>query len=153
MITPLDIQNKDFSKGVRGYKEEEVDRFLDMLTSDYEKVIEENHSLREKIKELSSEVNRYKTIENTVLETLETAKALVKDISASAEKKAEIILKNAELDAAKMVREAKETGERLNEEYQSLKNRLNIFNTRYKTLLESELEKFDTLSNEIFSQE
>lgn len=153
MITPLDIQNKEFSKGVRGYKEDEVDRFLDMLTSDYEKLIEENHVLRDKIKELQSEINRYKNIENTVLETLETAKALVRDISASAEKKAEILLKNAELDAERIVREAKETAERLNEENQSLKNRLNIFTTRYKTLLESEIEKFDSFNSEIFTEE
>ncbi len=41
MITPLDIQNKEFPKVVRGYKEEEVDSFLDLLTLDLEKILEE----------------------------------------------------------------------------------------------------------------
>jgi len=76
---------------------------------------------------------------------------LMGDISASAEKRAEILLKNAELDAQLIQREAKESIERLNEELVSTRNRLNIFRTRYRSLLESELEKFDNLSAELFA--
>ena len=35
MIKPIDIQEKTFSKGVRGYREEEVDKFLDEVMVDY----------------------------------------------------------------------------------------------------------------------
>lgn len=151
MITPLDIQNKEFSKSVRGYKEEEVDGFLDLLTLDLEKLLEENRKLKDQVKNLSSEVERYRNSEGAVLETLEAAKALMGDISASAEKRAEILLKNAELDAELIQREAKDSIERLNEEMVTMRNRLNIFRTRYRSLLESELEKFDTLSAELFA--
>ena len=99
MITPLDIQNKEFPKGVRGYKEEEVDGFLDLLTLDFEKLMEENRRLKDQVKSLTAEVERYRNSEGAVLDTLEAAKALMGDISASAEKRAEILLKNAELDA------------------------------------------------------
>lgn len=151
MITPLDIQNKQFAKVVRGYKEEDVDGFLDLITLDLEKILDENLKLKEKIKILSNELERYRRSEGAVLETLEAAKSLMGDISASAEKRAEILLKNAELDAELIVREARESVERLNEETVSIRNRLNIFRTRYKSLLESELEKFDLLSAELFA--
>ena len=151
MITPLDIQNKEFSKVVRGYKEEEVDGFLDLLTLDLEKIMEENRKLKDQVKTLSAEVERYRNSEGAVLETLEAAKALMGDISASAEKRAEILLKNAELDAQLIQREAKESIERLNEELVNTRNSLNIFRTRYRSLLESELEKFDNLSAELFA--
>lgn len=151
MITPLDIQNKEFGKGVRGYKEEDVDSFLDLLTLDWEKLLDENQRLREQLKSQGTELDRYKRAEGMVLETLETAKALMGDISASAEKRAEILLKNAELDAERMMRESKESVERLQEETKTLRNRLQVFKTRYRTLLESELEKFDTLSTELFA--
>ena len=49
MITPLDIQNKEFSRAVRD-KEEDVDGFLDLLTLDLEKILEENRRLKEQIK-------------------------------------------------------------------------------------------------------
>lgn len=151
MITPLDIQNQEFPKGVRGYREDEVDSFLDLITVDYEKLISENTSLKQQMKTLNAELARYRNTEAMVLETLEAAKALMGDISASAEKRAEILLKNAELDADRITREAKESAERLHDENTSLRNRLNVFRTRYKTLLESELEKFDTLSAELFA--
>lgn len=151
MITPLDIQNKEFSKGVRGYKEEDVDGFLDLLTLDLEKILEENRRLKDQVKNLTAEVERYRNSEGAVLETLEAAKALMGDISASAEKRAEILLKNAELDAQLIQREAKESVERLSEEMVSIRTSLNIFRTRYRSLLESELEKFDNLSAELFS--
>ena len=34
MIRPIDIQEKDFSRSVRGYKEDEVNQFLDEITID-----------------------------------------------------------------------------------------------------------------------
>lgn len=152
MITPLDIQNKEFCKSVRGYKEEEVDSFLDLITVDMEKLIDENQKMKDQIKSMGTDLNRYKNSERAILETLEAAKALMNDISASSEKRAQILLKNAELDAEVITREAKESVERLREEACSLQNRVNVFKTRFRTLLEVELEKFDTLSAELFGQ-
>ena len=150
MITPLDIQNKEFTKGVRGYKEEEVDSFLDLITLDFEKLIQDNRRLKESIAVLTEEVERYRGSENAVLETLEAAKALMGDISVSAEKRAEILLRNAEMDAERIQREARESVERLTEESVKLQNRLSMFRNRFRSLLETELERFNTLSAELF---
>ena len=91
VITPLDIQNKVFGKGVRGYKEEEVDAFLDMITLDVEKLIAENAQLSQELTKAKEELQRYQGSEGAVLETLEAAKALMSDIAASSEKRAEIL--------------------------------------------------------------
>jgi len=152
MITPLDIQNKEFSRGVRGYKEEEVDGFLDLVTLDLEKLITENVNLKMEVARVNVELQKYQGSEGAVLETLEAAKALMGDISASAEKRAEILLKNAELDAELIQREARDSVERLTEETVSLQRRFSEFRGKYKSLLESELEKFDTLSADLFSE-
>jgi cell division initiation protein len=152
MITPLDIQNKEFSKGVRGYKEEEVDSFLDLITLDFEKLMQDNIRLKENISVLTAEVERYRGAENAVLETLEAAKALMGDISASAEKRAEILLRNAEMDADRIQREARESVERLTEESVNLRNRLNMFKGRFRSLLETEIDRFNTLSAELFPE-
>jgi cell division initiation protein len=150
MITPLDIQNKEFTKSVRGYKEEEVDSFLDLITLDFEKLIQDNRRLKENIAVLTGEVERYRGFENALLETLEAAKALMGDISASAEKRAEILLRNAEMDAERIQREARESVERLSEESVNLRNRLGMFKNKFRTLLETELDRFNTLSAELF---
>jgi len=152
MITPLDIQNKEFSKSVNGYKKDDVDGFLDLITVDFEKLFGENALLKTENIRLTSELQKYRGSEGAVLETLEAAKALMGDISASAEKRAEILLKNAELDAELITREARESVEKLNEETVLLKNRFTVFQSKYRNMLELELERFDTLSAEIFEE-
>ncbi|MBQ9708272.1 MAG: DivIVA domain-containing protein, partial [Firmicutes bacterium] len=92
MIRPIDIQEKQFSRGVRGYKEEEVEKFLNEIITDYERVIDELRQTKEENSRLVEELERYRGSEVTVLETLETAKTLMADISASADKRADILL-------------------------------------------------------------
>jgi len=153
MITPADIQAQEFSKGVRGYSQEEVDEFLDSLTLDYESVLNENAELKKEIASLTKKLEGYKTQENTVLDTLETAKKLMNDISASAEKRADILLKNAQLDSELKVRQAEESVQRLKEEEANLTRRVASVRSRFKTILESELERFDDLTEEIFGSD
>lgn len=146
MITPKDIQEKEFTRGVRGYKEDEVNGFLDLLTLDMDKLLQENRVLKENIASLNEEIERHKGSEGSIFETLESAKALMADISASAEKRAEIVLKNAELEAERIQKDAKESVERLHEEAAVLTARWGQFKTRYKNLLENEMERFEGLS-------
>ena len=71
MITPLDIENKKFSKQmVNGYNVDEVDEFLDEITADYEKLYKENKELKENTEELHNDVGQYRTIESTLQNTL-----------------------------------------------------------------------------------
>ena len=97
MIKPIDIQEKEFTKAVRGYKEDEVNEFLDEITIDLERILDELRQTKEENSRLVEELERHRSSEGTVLETLEAAKSLMADISASAEKRADILLKNAEL--------------------------------------------------------
>lgn len=139
MITPLDIEKKAFGKSVRGYNTEEVDTFLDEIMLDYEKLIEENKRLNKDLENINKELLEYKKSENSVLNTLESAKHLMSDISASAEKRAEIILKNARLDAEVIQREAKDSIEKWSEEGESLKKQVAAFRLRYKQLLTEQI--------------
>ena len=76
MIRPVDIQEKEFSRAVRGYKEEEVNQFLDEITVDMERLISELRETKEENSRLVEEMERYRNSENTVVETLEAAKSL-----------------------------------------------------------------------------
>jgi len=146
MITPGAIQKKDFTRGVRGYKEEEVDQFLDLIAKDLDKLLRENAALKENIKALTQEINSHRGSDTAILGTLEAAKALMTEISASAEKRAEIVLKNAELDAERIKREARENVEHMTEEAVSLSRRWELFSARFRNLLETELDRFDSFS-------
>lgn len=152
MISPLEIQEKEFSRSLKGFKEDEVNEFLDRITLDLERILEENRQLRAEKEQLTEELKKYKSSESAVLDTLETAKALMGDISASAEKRAQILLKNAEMEAQNMQREAKEAIERMNEESAALRGRVKSFRAKYRQLLEMELQHFDSMAEELFPE-
>ncbi|MDR0874643.1 MAG: DivIVA domain-containing protein [Clostridiales Family XIII bacterium] len=153
MITPAAIQRKEFARGVRGYREEEVDRFLDEMAADLEAILRENEGLKENARSLAMEIERYRSSENSILSTLESAKALMADISASAEKRAELLLKSAELDAERIRREARDSVERMRDESTALSQRWELFGARFRNLLESELERFDRSAASILFDE
>src|SRR6201997_5403180 len=58
-LTPADVHNVAFSKppiGKRGYNEDEVDAFLDLVENELTRLIEENSDLRQRIEELDNEL-------------------------------------------------------------------------------------------------
>lgn len=143
MITPADIENKEFSRAKKGYNEEEVDDFLDLIILDMEKLIRENKQLKDELSKVHVQVDKHMSTETSVYETLEAAKSLMNDIAASAERRAEILLKNAELEASLITREAKESISRYTDEGNRLKDRVETLRERYKKMLESELERLE----------
>ena len=143
MITPADIENKEFSRAKKGYNEEEVDDFLDLIILDMEKLIRENKQLKNELSKVHVQVDKHMSTETAVYETLEAAKSLMNDIAASAERRAEILLKNAELEASLITREAKESISRYTDEGNRLKDRVETLRERYKKMLESELERLE----------
>lgn len=149
MITPLEIQEKEFGRGLKGFKEEEVNEFLDQITLDLERLLADNEQLYNENQKLKEELKKFQESEHSVINTLETAKALMNDISASAEKRAQILLKNAELEAQTMMREAKEAVARMNDENIVLSNKLSTFRRKYKELLEGELRNLEGSASEL----
>ena len=58
-LTPADVHNVAFSKppiGKRGYNEDEVDAFLDLVETEFSRLVEENADLRQRVSELDSEL-------------------------------------------------------------------------------------------------
>ncbi|EOD01290.1 DivIVA domain-containing protein [Caldisalinibacter kiritimatiensis] len=143
MITPLDIQNREFRKGVRGYKESEVDSFLDEVMIDYEKLYKENSELKDKITMLNEQLEQYDKMEETLQNTLVVAQSTAEEVKANARKEAELIIKEAEEKARQIINEAHKEVENIQVKYENLKADMEVFRTRFKTLLESQLQTLD----------
>lgn len=150
MITPSDIENKQFARVKKGYDPDEVDDFLDLVILDMEKLIRENKQLKTELGKAHVQVDKHMNTETTVYETLEAAKSLMNDIAASAERRAEILLKNAEMEAGIITKEAKESISKLTEEANRMRTKVEMLRGRYKNLLETELERLDFMGNDLF---
>lgn len=143
MIMPIDIDKKEFSRDKRGYNSREVDEFLDLIAVDYEKILNDNRSMAHKIKALEKQLQEAQKSDTAMIDTLETAKKLMADISASAERRAELMMRDAELESENMILDAKMTVKKLNEEHLTLINKVERLRGNYKTMLTSELEKLE----------
>lgn len=151
MITPLEIEQKQFSKSVRGYKAEEVDEFLDEIILDLQALLAERDQLKSQVEKLNQDMVQYKKSESSVINTLESAKKLMNDISESAEKRAEIIIRNAQMDAESIQREARDSVSKLTEEGEKLAVKVSRFRERYRELLEDELNQLEGSSEDLFA--
>ncbi len=151
MITPLEIENKEFSKQIRGYNADEVDEFLDLIIEDIEIMQQELLALRNENAELKEQNEDYKRSQVNVMNTIDTAKKLMKDISESAEKRAEIIIKNAKLDAEMIVRDAKDFASHYGNESAQLRDKILQFRARYKKLLRDEIDHIDDKGGDLLS--
>ena len=110
MITPLDIENKKFSKQMmNGYNVEDVDDFLDEIVVDYEKNYKELAEANSKIDKLSNELEQYKNLEKTLQNTLVMAQTTAEEVKNVAKQQAEQILNDARTKAEEVQREGNES--------------------------------------------
>jgi DivIVA domain-containing protein len=140
---PLDIEKKEFAREKKGYNANEVDEYLDLITVDYEKLLNENRNMAHKLKFLEKQLHESQKAGNSIVDTLESAKSLMADISASAERRAEIILKDAELEAESIKKGAKLEVSKVIEEQLKLKSQVERFRDKYKRMLEDETNKLN----------
>ena len=145
MLTPVEIENKEFKKGIRGFREDEVDEFLDIVKEDFETLYRENIDLKEKIKMYQDQINKYENIEETLKATLITAQTAAEDTCSAANKKAKIIVEEAELRSRQIIEQANNRVIEIRKEYDSLVKEFKIFRNKFKSLLEDEIRSIDDI--------
>lgn len=140
MLTPLDIQNKDFSSGAVGYKKSEVDEFLGLLLKDYEIMYKNNIDLNDKINMLNSALEHYKSIEETMQNALLVAQSAGDELRKNAEEKARLIIEDAEKQAKEIVENAMRSAFDATKESESIKRSTELFKAKVIGLFTSQIE-------------
>ena len=149
MITPLDIENKKFSKQMmNGYSVEEVDDFLDDLTVDYSKNYKEITELRTKVEELNKSLQHYKTIEETLQNTLVMAQTTAEDVKNVAKQQADQIINEAKGTAQKQANDLENEILSKKKELDDVKKKFDIYKAKMESLLISQLELLKDINKE-----
>jgi cell division initiation protein len=138
-ITPLDIQQKQFSTRFRGFDMEEVDSFLELIREEMEELLRENANLREEARRFEKQLKEYKNIETTLKDTLLSTQQMVEEYKNTARKDAELISKEAELRAEEILIEAQEKVVKIHEDITDLKGIRRHFKEELQRLIESHL--------------
>ncbi|UNC92845.1 DivIVA domain-containing protein [Candidatus Contubernalis alkaliaceticus] len=143
-LTPLDIQNKEFTVALRGFNRDEVNEFLDRLTKDYETMIKENVLLKEKAEGLDGKLEHYKRIEETLQKAILIAQETAEEVKRNANKEAELIRREAEKDASRIIEEARYRASKVLAEHEDLHKQAQVFKLRLRSLVEAQLSALES---------
>ena len=139
MLTPLDIQNKEFGREFRGYSMQEVDEFLNLVIDGYERLYKENMEAKDSITKLQESLKQYKNLENTLQSALVVAQSASEQVQKNAEEKAENIIADANNKAKEIVANSFEEVKKLEYRYEELKRSVDVYRAKMTALLESQL--------------
>lgn len=139
-LTPLDIHNKEFSRRIRGYDEDEVNEFLDQVIKDYEIVIRENKELQSQLLAVQEKLDHFANIEETLSKTIIVAQEAADEVKNNAKKEAQLIIKEAEKNADRIVNESLAKSRKIAMEVEELKKQASIYRARFRTLVEAQLD-------------
>jgi cell division initiation protein len=151
-ITPLEIRQKDFEKKMRGYDKDEVNAFLQSLSQEWERTLDETKELRIRLETTEREVNKLREVESSLFKTLKTAEDTGASVIEQANKTAELVLRENQMNADALINEAKRRAKNTIEEAEAIskqmlaemEERLKSLGQHYKNL---ELHKENLLSD------
>lgn len=143
-LSPLDIHNKEFGRGFRGYQEDEVNEFLDQIIKDYEMLLREKKELEDRLKQTDERVGHFTTIESTLQKSIVIAQEAAEEVRRNSQKEAKLIVREAEKNADRIVNESLTKARRIAMEIDELKKQSKVFRNRFKMLVEAQLDLIDT---------
>ena len=140
MLTPIDIDNKTFKKAkIGGYDINDVEDFLVKVMEDYETLYKENAELKDKTSAMQESVTYYKSLEEGVNKSIENAYSEADKLKQEAEQQAELIKKEAELNAKQNLEELKVEILKKEAELEEKKKQLQIYKIKVSSMLEAQL--------------
>ncbi|EMW5411178.1 cell division protein DivIVA [Enterococcus faecalis] len=162
-LTPLDIQNKDFSTKMRGYNQDDVDDFLDQVTRDYEDALQKNRELEKSLKHAEEKLQYFNELKDALNQSIIVAQDTADKVKSSANKESEMIITSADNQAKETLAEAErksnamiadaeakstqilaeaiERARQLAGETEDLKKKTRVFHQRLSLMLETQLEQ------------
>ncbi|MGL4655303.1 MAG: DivIVA domain-containing protein [Sarcina sp.] len=147
-LTPMEINNKEFKKAIRGYAPEEVDEFLDRIVEEYEALYKENSKLKEKLEAANEKIQHHSQIENTIQNTLILAQETAEQSKKTSQEEADRIIRKANDTAQKILDKAHNDVLQINDDYDVIKQEFVKFRAKFRNFMNFQMETFDDLERD-----
>ncbi len=151
-LTPLDIHNKEFSRSFRGYSEDEVNEFLDLIIKEFDLLLKDKKDLEDRVSMLNERLEHFSNIEETLSKSILVAQEAAEEVKINAKKEAQLIVKEAEKNADRIINEALAKSRKLSIEIDELKKRASVYRMRFRSMLQAQFEILDNDDWEKFDQ-
>lgn len=147
-LTPLDIRNHRFSTRLRGVDAAEVEAFVRLIAEDYEDMLRENEALRDRVQQLTAEVEDLAENEKLLRNTLVTAQQLSDDLKKTATRESEVLVSEAEVKAEKILAASHRRAAKLAQDIREMKLLRTRLGTSIRATIETHLGLLDGLSQD-----
>ncbi|MGE5230954.1 MAG: DivIVA domain-containing protein [Deltaproteobacteria bacterium] len=144
-LTPQDVRTHDFARAVRGYDRAQVDEFKQRLAEEIDRLTRARIQAEERLKSAQDQLRAYRERERALNEALVGAQQLRADTHAQAEQEAGLVLREAQLEAARIVDRAKLDEQLVRERTEEAIRQFNAYVASFRVLLERQLAEVDGL--------
>lgn len=138
MLSPADIRTKKFTKKMGNYKSDEVEIFLQLVSNDVAELMTENDGLKRQVMELERRVEDYAKMEKVLKESIVVAKITGDEIKDASRKEANMILKEAELEAQNIIQAEEEKIKEVQNRYEALKQEVALYKTKILSIINTQ---------------
>lgn len=149
-LTALEIKDKTFKTKFRGYSEEEVNEFLEIVVDDYEALVRRNRDNEAKIRELEEKLSYFDEMKESLSQSVILAQETAEKVKSSANAEATNLVSKATYDAQhlldeskakanQLLRDATDEAKRVAIETEELKRQTRVFHQRLVSAIESQL--------------
>ena len=144
-LTPHDIRKQDFRKTLRGYDTLGVDDFRVRVADALERAIRERQILEERVNALTEQLRVFREREKAMNEALVAAQQLRQDSRATAEREGQVIVREAEAAAKRLLDEAKNAESAVKTRMAETERQFQQYVGGFRALLERQLAELRAL--------
>lgn len=143
----MDILNKEFDKRFRGYDEEQVSHYLDTVATELDQVIKENSELKQQLEAAKDKLKYFEQLQDSLNNSIIVAHEAADRLKQNARKEAELILYEADQEAARLVSEATAQSKQIEANNELLRRNGQELHKQLRYLLTSQLDALDSMRN------
>lgn len=144
-LTPHDIRGHEFPRAFRGYDPALVESFKQRVSEEFERVLRERAQLEERARGFQEQLRAFRERERAMNEALLAAQQLRLDAEQQARKDADLIVREAKVEALRQLNEAQGEDRVLRERTDAGKRQFAAFLANFRALLERQLGEVDGL--------
>lgn len=144
-LTPLDVRKQEFRRSLRGYEPVGVEDFRGRVADELERILREKSVLEERLAVLGEQLQAYRERERAMNEALVAAQQLREDSRNAALREAQVIVREAEADARRILDEARVAREAVERQSADVQRQFQAYMVGFRALLERQLAELRAL--------
>jgi DivIVA domain-containing protein len=135
-LTPHDVRAQEFQKVLRGYDPAQVESFKQRVAEELDRLFRERAALDERVKGMVEQLRTFRDRERAMNEALVAAQQLRADIQAQAGREAEVVLKEAQVEAARLLESARQDHEAVVRRTEAAVRQMSAYLAGFRALLD-----------------